>query len=282
MFLSGFASDIRRVSGKASREVSEFLSLAEIKRMVLEEAKISALEKEYGTVMTQSTSSIIYNENDISNSNFSGFLGTLIRGEWLETIGEPVFKFTEIEGCRYIECYVEGRAREKVARDLSFDIYPLRNAPDRKYHSTNFSNGDDLFLYIKSPVSGYLNVYLVCNDDDSVYCLLPYKGSDGTSFKVEADREYILFSKEKNADKLQNVDEYTLSASKKKEFNDIVVVFSTTRFYKAGMDARAEQEIPNVTSVKKFNKYLTKLSGSTDEVYIVPITLTITNDETDF
>lgn len=274
------ASEIRKVTGIYVEMVDETtMTIEEAKRNALEKAKINALEEAgFSTIVTQSTSSILYNKNETSHSFFGSYLGSLIKGEW-ETIGKPKYDIWVEDGKTFLRCEVSGKAKERRGNDLEIEVLPLRNYPEKRSKSTVFSSGDDLYMYFKSPVSGFLNVFLVCNDEDTAYCLLPYKESSGTSFKIKADKEYIFFSKKKSEEKTEKVDEYQLTASRLREYNDLVVIFSIGEFNKTTLETRTEEEIPKSLTIKKFLQYLSKVKAYSDDAYVIPIQLTISNDE---
>ena len=77
---------------------------------------------------------------------------------------------------------------------MSIDLQTviLRNGIDEKSASTDFKDGDDLFLSFQSPVNGYLSVYLV-DAENNAYCLLPYRAQQAGIYKVEANRRYLFF-----------------------------------------------------------------------------------------
>ena len=269
------AQKIQRISATYTYYAPESMSLEEAKRAAIERAKIKALADAFGTVVSQSNSSMIYNENDKTESYFSSHGESEVKGEWLETVGDPAIS-VEIEDHSFvITCTIEGKARDIARKEIDFEAITLRNAPNTNYASTQFSDGDDLYLYFRTPVAGYLNVFLISSNDDAAFCLLPYKRDTGTSFFCEADTEYLFFSKQKADANASVVDEYTLSASSAKEFNDLMIVFSPSEFYKANLKSGKELTVPKLTSISKFNQWLSKLKTKNETIQTSKITLTI-------
>ena len=127
---------------------------------------------------------------------------------------------------------VSGRIREIVNADIDIIAKILRNGTEEKFESNEFRNGDDLYLYFKSHVDGYLAVYLLDETTQEVFCLLPYKASGEGAYRIEHDRPYILFSA-KNASDPSIVDEYTITCNKELELDAIYVIFSPNAFVKA-------------------------------------------------
>lgn len=146
-----------------------------------------------------------------------------MKGEWIETIGEPMYDIQFKNHHIAVTCLVKGKAREITTAKIEFIAKPLRNGTSLKYEATEFRDGDDLYLYFQSPVNGKLAVYLHDEMSQTVYCILTYKRtSDVSSYSVDANKEYVFFSKKsvEKTDRLMVV-EYTLSCKDEKEFNTI-------------------------------------------------------------
>ena len=271
-----FAAKPTRVSAEYTYYAPESMSVEEAKRIAVERTKIQALAENFGTRIAQSNTAFVSNNNEISDTYFSSIGISDVKGEWIEDIGQPVIDVSFENHSVVVYCKIEGYAKEITRKDIDFEALTLRNAPNINYASTQFANGDDLFLYFRSPIQGYLNVFLLSKEDDAAFCLLPYKTDPGTSFRIEADKEYILFSKQKNETESLSVDEYTLSTNIAKEFNDLVIIFSPTEFYKSNLKNQKEAAIPKMTSISKFNDWLSKLRVKDDNIVTKYITLVIT------
>ena len=50
--------------------------------------------------------------------------------------------------------------------------YVILNCPETACRTSNFFDGEQFYLYFKSPVDGYLSVYI--DEGDITYRLLPY------------------------------------------------------------------------------------------------------------
>lgn len=151
----------------------------------------------------------------------------------------------------------------------------LRNGTDLKYESTDFRNGDDMYLHFLSPVSGHLLVYLVDHTAQQAYCLLPYSQQADAAQPIEQGRDYLFFSAQSvPADQRAVVDEYTLTTDKTMEQNEVVVVFSTDELVKANTSASIGQ-LPRAMEVDHFNKWLSALRTTNQKTQIIykPITL---------
>lgn len=270
------SSDVKKVSCTYTYYAPESMSPEEAKRIALERAKIQAIADEYGTDMSQNNSIVINTTNGDTDSQFYSFMQSAIKGEWIETIGSPKFNITFEDRCVVVECKVEGRIKELSKKIVDLEILTLRNAPNVNFNTTEFKDGDELFLFFKSPISGYLNIFLLSNDDDSAFCLLPYKRNQEGSFHVEADQEYYLFSRDKGLNNKNEIDQYTLSASSAKEFNDLIIIFSPHEFNKSNLkSAQKMTSVPRYTTLNKFHEWLSKLKTRNDDITTSTITLTI-------
>ena len=124
----------------------------------------------------------------------------------------------------------------------------------------------NLFLSFKSPVPGYVAVYMYCSD--GVFRLLPDYASDKGSYSVKGGRKYIFFKEEAAA-------QYVLTCDGASEANRIYVIFSPNNFYRAN-DNAADGEIP-VLSFEDFNKWLGKCRRHDREMTVKSIDILIEN-----
>ena len=250
------AQKMKNVHGEYVYHAPENVTLEDAKRTALERAKIQALADAFGTLVSQSNSTIVRNIDGVSSSDFLSLGGSEVKGEWIETVGEPEFDISFAEGMLIVRVSVTGRAREIVSSKIDFEAKLLRNGTEPKFESNEFRNGDDLYLYFKSPVDGYLAVYLLDETTMQVYCLLPYRNSGEGSVKIKHDVPYVFFSTEKaNGDKAK-VDEYVMTCDGKYETNVIYVIFSTNPFVKTNLNISAQGL--NNTNYEDFNDWLVK------------------------
>lgn len=269
------AQRIETISATYTFYAPKNMSVEEAERVALERAKIKALADVFGTLITQSNSTLMSSDNGDSDVHFFSLSGSNVKGEWIETIGEPQFSTSFESRCVVVVCTVKGRAKEIIGNSVDYEAIPLRNAPNLNYNTTQFYDGDDLYLYFKAPIAGYLNVFLLNKEEDNAFCLLPYKKSKDGSFVVEADAEYYLFSKDKDTENKSVIDEYTLSSSSAKEFNELVIIFSPKEFNKAKLKIQKEVTVPKSTSISKFNEWLSKLKSKNNNITTSIINLTI-------
>lgn len=272
--LSTFAQKIERVHGEYAYQVPDNISLEEGKRTALERAKIQALADAFGTLVSQSNSTIVKNEEGKSSVDFLSIGGSDVKGEWIETLGEPKFDIFYENNALIIKATIDGKAREIKNASIDFEAKLLRNGTDLKFESDEFRNGDDLYLYFKSSINGYLAVYLLDETTQQVFCLLPYKSSGEPAYTIGHDKPYVFFSCQK-ADRNPNaVDEYNMTCEHSLEQNTIYIVFSPNMFAKANTK-NEDAGLPRQLPLKEFQRWLGKCKTKDTEAQIKSITIKI-------
>ena len=158
--ISSFPQKIKTVDGEYTYVVPETVDLEKAKSIALERIKIQLIAEEFGTTVSQSNSTFVKNENGKSNIDFMSIGGSEVKGEWIETIGNPIFK-TEVHGEQLtVKVWIKGKIREIVSSHIDFASHILRNGTEDKFEDDTFYSGDDLFLSFMSPLAGYMTVYL--------------------------------------------------------------------------------------------------------------------------
>jgi hypothetical protein len=184
-----------------------------------------------------------------------------VKGEWLEDItieyGQPYYE----QDMLVLSVSVCGWAREITGAGVDFSAKILCNGTEAKYESDNFRNGDDIYLLFRSPVNGYMAVYLVDNSQ-TAFCLLPYMNDTQGKVRVKAGRDYVFFS-EKHAEAAEKsiVSEYTMTCDKSVEQNYLYIIFSPNEFTKANdsdVHAESDRVLPRKLPFADFQKWLAK------------------------
>lgn len=273
-FLSISAQKIEKVHGEYIYHVPDNVSLEEGKRTAIERAKIQALADAFGALVSQNNSTIVKNENGKSSVNFLSIGGSDVKGEWIETIGDPKLDIFYESNMLTIKVTIDGKAREIKNAAIDFEAKLLRNGTEEKYESNEFRNGDDLYLYFKSPINGYLAVYLLDENTQQVFCLLPYKSSGEPAYKIIHDKPYVFFSCQKAEENPSEVDEYTMTCERSVEQNTIYIVFSPNMFVKA-FAGDENIGLPRQLPLKEFQKWLGKHKAKDTAIQIQCFTLKI-------
>ena len=249
------AGPVKTVKGEFTFYGDRSHSPESCERHALEGARIAALAKEFGTIVTQD----VYQRETVANGDESLYLSSLnsteVKGEWLEDIGSPKFERSfDADGHMVVKCTIVGKAREISNESVDFLATVLRNGTEHKFADTRFRDGDDMYLLFKTPVEGYVAAYLI-GDDRQAYRLLPYSSDRTGEVKVKHDKEYVFFSTGK-ADRSHGiVDEYTLTADSDIERNQLYVIFSPKPFSKA-VDTKHSDTLPPQLDFDDFSRWL--------------------------
>lgn len=274
-----FSQKIKTVEGEYMYHAPENVTIEQAKRTAVERAKIQALATEFGTIVSQSSTTSIANINGESSTNVLTLSDTDVKGQWIEDLGEPRVQVNYEGDMLVVTAKVKGKAREILSAGVDFTSKILRNGKEDKFESDDFKNGDDLYLAFQTPAKGYLAVYLV-DAENRAYCLLPYRNMDDI-YQVNANKRYLFFSQEEApAEEQPLVDEYALTCERQMEYNYIYVIFSRNQFTKAN-DAASNKQIdgyagaPRELSYEDFQKWLGKCMKHDAEMNMKKIPITI-------
>ena len=270
---SVFASDIKKVTGTYTYFAPETMSIEKAKRIALERAMADALANEFGTSIRHNNTIIVSEDNDNLDEKFYSYAATDVKGEWIETIGEPKYEIILKDNSIVITCTVKGKAREKVAKDSKMAIAILKNGKDERFESKDFNNDDQMYLRFKSSADGYVLIYLL--DQNNAYRLLPYRKQENINFEVKENQEYIFFDKESvGKDIRRQVDEYILQTELPYEINDIFVIYSPYKIIPKE-DFTLSKNIPNEMKAADFHRWLGNLRIENDDINVEQRTITI-------
>lgn len=249
-------ADVVSVSGVATYYDDGTHSRVECERLAAEQARIDALAKKFGTIVSQD---ILQADRIVGNREQNDFLAlsaTEVKGEWIADEGKPEYEYSrDAKENLIVTCRIKGKAKEISNEAAAFDALVLRNGTRKANADNRFRDGDDMFLYFNTSVNGFLSVFLE-DEEGKVYLLLPYPKDTRTRVAVKKDTEYIFFSPDHVGDQIgADVEEVYLTGSDHTEYNRVFVVFSPEYFSRPVMDA--SQGLPVMKS-EEFNKWLIK------------------------
>ena len=272
------------VSGTFMIEIPSYMSLDQAKHEALVKAQNQAIENEFGSARTNYTISLIDNNNMSSDIKTHIFNHGMVRGVWLGDESEPKYKQIFQDGKNWLEVKVKGKVRELITAGIEFDAQPLCIEPRKDRATTEFKNGQDFFLYFRSPADGYLTGFLFDNTSNEVYTMLPYQNSNLGHYRINHDEDYFLFAPSKAKPDDGTVDELIITSTegKQEEFNYIYVIFSPNVFYKVNStkdQQRLSDELilPSSLPYKDFNKWLVKYQLKDEDMQVLRIPIHITN-----
>ncbi len=276
VFQAAPAQKIQNVYGEYRYVVPDNVTMAEARRTAEKRARTEAIAEAFGTVITQSNSTVIKNDTGKSTVDFLSLNESDVKGEWLSNTRDTEFQFLvdEYTGQQVVICRVWGKAREIVAAKVDFTAKILRKEADPAFESETFKNGDQFYLYFSSPTDGYLAVYMV-DAEQTAYCLLPYMNDTDGQARIVGGREYIFFSIDKaERDERPVVDEYVMTTPRSVEHDNIYIIFSPNEFTKAN-DLYATDELPRQLNFADFHKWLTRCRTRDAQMTMVQKVVTI-------
>lgn len=270
-----FAQRVKTVVGEYIYHASEDVSVERAKRTALERAQLEAIAEVFGTDIYQYNSTRMLNKNGHSDIDFQSISSSDVKGEWIETIDEPVYIISYDDNMLVVKCRVKGKVREIVSAAIDIKAKVLRNGIEDRFESSEFRSGDDMFLSFQSPVDGFLAVYLL-DDNGDAFCLLPYRNQTDGIQKVMANTPYLFFSaKHVPLSERSLVDEYTLTCEHSIENNQLYVIFSPNAFAKANDNDMGEL-LPREIDSKSFQKWLAKVRRKDKDMNFISKQITIT------
>jgi hypothetical protein len=244
------------VIGVSQVRIEAHISENEAKEKAIELAKIDALIKKFGQYVEQESELALHS----GKVDFVSYGQTKVKGEWVRTIGEPKFEYfirNESDNPqKWISCSIKGEVRRAIPK-ARLQVETL-SSPQKNCRTSNFVSEENMYLYIKSPIDGYLSVYL--DDGNTVYRLLPYRRMNSTkAVPIKGDQEYILFSRD-NPNFNTYADQLELFTNKNQEVNTLIVVFSEHEYQKPILydekSGKAEYITPKSLSKKAFENWL--------------------------
>lgn len=254
------------------------ISLENAKEIAVERARIDALAAQFGRTVTQQTATVIRSEIEAFDARFLSLGGSEVRGIWLEDTREPTIEPRFEQGTFVVRVSnVCGRARAITNVAIDVDARVLRNGTDAKHEDNNFRHGDDLFLSFRSPINGFLAVYLV-DESLTAFRLLPY-GNDtrGVGASIIGGQDHIFFSRRhiECRDEAAMVDEYQLYIEKPVEHAFVYIIFSPEEFIVTNAARPNEPSLPRTLPFEEFRRWLAGNREHHDRMTIREKVLTI-------
>lgn len=225
----------------------ENVSPAEAKATATERARLEAMANEFGTNVSQTNLNTTRTNNGEAQNDFLSFGGTEVKGNWLGDTKEPEISVTYEQNQLVVTAKVCGKAREIANASVDLSVKVLCNGVE----SERFKNNDKLSVVLKTPVHGYLAIFLRDDVNGIVACLLPYETENGKARKIKRNEFYTLLS---TSDPLYPYREETiLVTEREQEFNTLIFVFSENEF--AMPNTENGEYLPEL-SIPDFQKWL--------------------------
>lgn len=211
------------VEGCCAFVMTADMTEAEGVEAAIREAKVEALARRFGTIISSETWSELFEDNSRFSESFYESGMTLVKGEWLSDLHAPeVAKSISANGDILINVKVKGRAR--AIESLPLDINVYASLPGAHIPQHRFRNDTRFTINFKSPVDGYIAVYL--GDEEGDICrLLPFSGQSASSTQVEAMRDYEFFTSQEGDE-----EQYRFLTFKPRERNTLYIIFAKREF----------------------------------------------------
>ncbi len=267
--LTTFAEKAKVVSGSYTYYVPYNVARDKAEQIALERAMIEAIAAEFGTILSQHSRMDMRSSKTGENVDFWSSASSLVKGEWISTIGKPVFEAFIEDGNFVVKCEVKGYARELKGPSVQLEVKLLRNGTTDSYESSSFKSGDHCYLAFTTPVKGAIAVYLE-DEEKMVSCMLPYYAQTCTCTPVSPGERHLFFTTNDGDQEM-----YQLSTDKEIERNMMYVIFSQNEFIKPIDKSNGEELSLKTLKWEDFQNWLKKSRGldSTFQVIAIPITI---------
>ncbi len=293
---------VRQASGTALFRLEEDMSKDDLKDKLRHYAIINAVEREYGTYVTQES----FVDIDDGSTQFRIFGKTTIRGEWLKTTQEDFkeeMRKTK-DGRRnrhelWMSLKIEGKVRELSQPDIEFNYF-TSNCRKEACKTSFFENGESMYFHFNTPVNGYLSIYVIENEEASLagrraFRVLPYQNMPvkySNSVPVMTDNDYVFFSPYGENDYFDDfsrhlIDELIMLTEKEVEYVNLCLVFSTEEFTKPSLvnpehDPGIRYETPKSLKASTLTNWLESNRINNVNFYYKQLKLKIVSRSTDF
>ncbi|MEY2793074.1 MAG: hypothetical protein RJA76_1066 [Bacteroidota bacterium] len=236
--LKGYSQKEVHASGEYSFKIEKDQTFNQAKELVIEQAKINAIEKAFGRVIINGNTSYVQNDaskgKSESNSKFNFFSDSFVKGEWLRDTSKPNISIQTVGEDQWIFAKVQGIVREITTQAVGFKLFTC-NCLSINCNTNIFNNNQEFYVGFQSPVSGYLALYLEDLSIGETSKILPYELSEKNvgSVKIEKNKFYWFFSKKNDSlDESNKVDEMTFKIAENNlaEYYKLYILFSEIPF----------------------------------------------------
>ena len=219
-----YGQKVVNAQGEYVYHAPENVTLEQARQVAIERARLDAIAKAFGTDVSQTNLVTVSAKGESSETSFNSMGGTEVKGEWIADTKAPEVSINYESGMLVVGVKVWGKIREKTKVDYELSVQILCNGNE----SEKFRNNDRLSVRFKSPVKGYLSIYLLDDNVHQAYCLLPYENEDGRARAIKNNETRIFLSTEDPVYPYR--EETILTTDKTIEYDRLVFVFSKNQF----------------------------------------------------
>lgn len=264
MAFASMAAAGRTVECESTYYVPETQSLYEARHTAAVRARIEALERTFGALVSMASRSTVANGGRVS---FRSTGTSEVRGVWLRDISEPdqrVWWDDKLQSLA-ISTTVRGEVEELRQGSADLHVGVRRNCTDSRCEDNEFVDGDNLYLSFRSSAPGYLAVYLM-DDESMVHTALPYSRDSRGSVPVDRSTDYIFFNPD-GEDAM--TDAYRLRTSRSAELCRLCVVFSPEPFAASAAESFGGTGRARSQSFDNFDRWLTRLRRDNPDTQVL-------------
>lgn len=263
------AEDIKVIDAFYRYPLPDNCSHSEAKAIAMDRAIAEALEREYGSKVQSETWSEVHSSEEDTRTDIWRIGSSMVKGQWIETIGEPKFTFVTDGNSVVLEVRMRGRTMATSDRNIDLDINTICVNKEGKLKSQRFQSGDRLEVNFTSPIDGYLLMFLG-DDEGGVSQLLPFPNQKTGALTIAGGERYDFFRSNRELWEEQ----YRLTTDKEIERNILYVIFTPNHIIKPV--AALSNGIRSL-SVENFREWLSKQRSIDKDVQIRTIPLTVIN-----
>lgn len=266
----------KTVDGTATITVADNMTIPQAEQECLRQARNNAIKDAFGETVTSSTNMMDATVNGKTVSNFIEETSLVAKGNWIRDTKKPeISRSITDDGKVIVTAKVWGKAREIVRApiQITWKVLKTPQQQEGRVESTDFTNRDRIYIKFRSPVDGYVAIYLLNTANDNVDCLLPYKSDAKGQHKVKGGLEYTFFDKANDSHAVG----YNLTTNMPYEVDQLFVVFSPNAFTKS-IDNNSGSTRPTTLTKKDFQKWISGLTDYDKDMVVDGHTfVTITN-----
>ena len=244
-----------KVHGTAKMVVSEHdnISLPEAKQKCILHARYNAIKEAFGEIINSTTNMAEGELNGEEINNFVEETTMNAKAEWVDDTKKPVINVDYADDSFVITAEVWGVAREIVQAQVDFTWRVLCDGTESYHESDKFKDKQRIYVSFRSPVKGYVAIYLLDSTKGEASCLLPYKHNPDGFHEVKAGRDYVFFDRDTDRQAIP----YRLTTDRPAEMNQVVLIFSPNKFTKCD-ETTGDRMHPNSLSISDFEKWVRK------------------------
>lgn len=234
-------SDVKvvKVEGHYRMVQTEDLSESFCKREALEQARLHAIERHFGSYLSSSSVMLTSIGSAGSSESYSHYNTIDVRGIWLGDDDSKISKSLTDDGNIVWEAWVKGRARERSTTHIDFDVRTLVNGTELRYESNEMYDQDHFFIRFKSPVDGYLLIF--ATDGDQVTKFVP---RDAPIMTIVAGKDY-LFPDNLN----EPYYEAQIAEGRQLEYYKLIVLFSRNELVSPNFSPSKRKDYEDVSQM---------------------------------